>query len=224
MGHPKKTKKHYKKPRKTWDKQRIEEEAKLINFYGLKNKREIRIAEAYLRKKRTIARKLQALTAEERKKKEKELIESLAREGIVSENSNADDVLSLTVRDILERRLQTIVWRKNLARTIKQARQIIVHGHIAINGKRVNRPSYRVLKEEEGKIGYYGKKSKVFEEMMKKDDKQLSKDVLKTRKKDKEDKKKIQENIEEEMKELEELDESHKNNKNNQEEGAKDGE
>jgi small subunit ribosomal protein S4 len=55
----------------------------------------------------------------------------------------------------LERRLQTLVYRLGLAKTIKQARQLITHGHIAIDGRRVTAPSYIVEKEEESKIGYY---------------------------------------------------------------------
>jgi len=61
-------------------------------------------------------------------------------------------VLRLTVRDILERRLQTLVYRLGLAKTIYQARQLIVHRHIAIGDQIVNVPGYLVKKEEEGKI------------------------------------------------------------------------
>jgi small subunit ribosomal protein S4 len=57
----------------------------------------------------------------------------------------------------LERRLQTVVYRKGLARTLKQARQFIVHGHIAINGRRFPFPSALVRREWEDKIGYYYK-------------------------------------------------------------------
>ena len=55
---------------------------------------------------------------------------------------------------MLERRLQTIVWKKGLARTIYQARQLIVHGHIAIAGRRVTSPGYLVSREEEDRIDY----------------------------------------------------------------------
>jgi small subunit ribosomal protein S4 len=76
----------------------------------------------------------------------------LAKYGLVSENATADDVLRLTVRDILERRLQTVVYRLGLAKTIYHARQLIVHRHIAIGDQIVNVPGYLVKKEEEGKI------------------------------------------------------------------------
>ena len=45
---------------------------------------------------------------------------------------------------LLESRLDNIVWRMGLARTIPAARQLIVHGHVLINGKRVDRPSFHV--------------------------------------------------------------------------------
>jgi small subunit ribosomal protein S4 len=44
-----------------------------------------------------------------------------------------------------------------MARSPKQARQFITHGHIAINGKRNTIPGYRVNRVEEGQISYYGK-------------------------------------------------------------------
>lgn len=44
----------------------------------------------------------------------------------------------------LERRLDAVVLRAGLARTIKQARQFVVHGHIQVNGRAVDRPSYQV--------------------------------------------------------------------------------
>ena len=45
---------------------------------------------------------------------------------------------------LLQSRLDNIVWRMGLARTIPAARQLVVHGHILVNGKRVDRPSYHV--------------------------------------------------------------------------------
>ncbi|MFX4292204.1 MULTISPECIES: 30S ribosomal protein S4 [Streptomyces] len=44
----------------------------------------------------------------------------------------------------LERRLDALVLRSGLARTIYQARQMVVHGHIQVNGKKVDKPSFRV--------------------------------------------------------------------------------
>ncbi|MCD6434095.1 MAG: 30S ribosomal protein S4 [Candidatus Diapherotrites archaeon] len=155
MGDPKKTRKKYNKPKKRWDKARIEREKKLMQEYGLKNKKELYRFESMLRNKRATARRLLALSAEERLKREKELIQSLYRIGILPQNATLDDVLSLSLESFLERRLQTIVLRKGLARTIKQARQFIVHGHIALNGRKITAPSYIVKRGEEDKIDFF---------------------------------------------------------------------
>lgn len=45
---------------------------------------------------------------------------------------------------LLQSRLDNMVWRLGLARTITQARQLVVHGHIQVNGRRVDRPSFHV--------------------------------------------------------------------------------
>mgnify|MGYP001773173473 CR=1 FL=1 len=72
--------------------------------------------------------------------------------GLLNEGATLDDVLGLTVKDILNRRLQTIVYKKGLANTPKQARQFIVHGHVKINGRKIIYPSYLVNRDEEDKI------------------------------------------------------------------------
>jgi small subunit ribosomal protein S4 len=94
------------------------------------------------------------MSSEEREKMEKQLINRLRHVGVLPETGGLDEVLDLSVEDILERRLQTVVFRRDLAGSIYQARQLIVHGHVAIAGKRVTSPSYLVLKEEEKKIDY----------------------------------------------------------------------
>jgi small subunit ribosomal protein S4 len=45
---------------------------------------------------------------------------------------------------ILESRLDNVVYRAGLARTRRQARQFVVHGHFLVNGQKVDIPSYRV--------------------------------------------------------------------------------
>ncbi len=49
---------------------------------------------------------------------------------------------------ILESRLDNVVYRAGLARTRRQARQFVVHGHFLVNGHRVNIPSYRVTSHD----------------------------------------------------------------------------
>ncbi len=106
---------------------------------------------------RGIARSLIGKSAEEREKMEAEIIMHLKKLGVLEETAVLDNVLDLTIEDIFERRLQTIVYRKGLAKTIQQARQLITHGHIAIGDKRVTIPSYMATREEEKQIGYAGR-------------------------------------------------------------------
>jgi len=154
MGDPKRPKNKWKSPRHPWDRELLKEELKLVGEYGLRNKRELRIAKTLLSKFRRQARLMLALPPEELSVKRKELIGKLSRIGLLNEDSSLDDVLGLKVEDLLERRLQTIVYRKGLAKTIHHARQLIVHGHISINGRRVTVPGYIVSKDEENKIHY----------------------------------------------------------------------
>jgi small subunit ribosomal protein S4 len=85
---------------------------------------------------------------------ENELLAQLKKKGILQETAVLDNVLDLTIEDILERRLQTIVFRKGLARTMYQSRQLITHGHVTIDNRRVTIPGYIVPKEAETKIIY----------------------------------------------------------------------
>lgn len=156
MGDPKKPRKKWRGPTHPWRKEQLIEEMKLVGEYGLRNKRELWIARSLLRNIRARARELLALPAEERIKLEKPLIEKTYKAGILpSPEASLDDILSLTVRDVLERRLQTLVYRKGLAKSMYHARQLITHGHIAIGGRRVRSPGYLVSREEEELIGFY---------------------------------------------------------------------
>jgi len=142
--------KTFKRPKKAWDLVRIKDEKTLLRNYGLRRKREFWKAEDILRGFRRRARNLIATKDEEQ---EKILLDKLLRFGLLSKGMDLDDVLALTVNDVLERRLQTLVFRKELAKSINQARQMIVHGHISVDGRRVIFPSYLVPLEEEKKIG-----------------------------------------------------------------------
>lgn len=112
-----------------------------------------------LSKFRGIARSLIGQTLGERKKMEDELLARLKKLGVLDETAVLDDVLDLTIEDILERRFQTIVFRKGLAKTMQQARQLIGHGHMTIGNRRVTTPGYIVPKPEEDQITYTPKSS-----------------------------------------------------------------
>jgi small subunit ribosomal protein S4 len=154
MGDPKKQRKKFDTPRFPWQIDALDTELKLLGQYGLRNKKEIWRHKTLLSKYRGIGRSLLGMSTEERKKQEKQLLDRLHRLGILPEESALDDVLDLTLEDILERRLQTLVFHRGLAQSIQQSRQLITHGHIAIDGKRVSTPSYLVLKDEETKLAY----------------------------------------------------------------------
>jgi len=154
MGDPKKQRRKYETPRFPWRTDTIQLELKLLGQYGLRNKRELWHHKTMLSKFRGIARSLLGMPIDQRKRLEEQLLNRLQRLGILSEKAVLDEVLDLSLEDILERRLQTLVFRKGLAKSIYQARQLIAHGHIAIEGKRVSSPSYLVLKDEEPKMTY----------------------------------------------------------------------
>ncbi len=154
MGDPRKLTNKYETPRKLWDLDRIKSEGKLSSAYGMKNAREIWGAMQDLKKARRNAIKLLSLGAEGAEKG-KPLLARLCRLGIMPPEATLDDVLSLSIENFLDRRLQTRVMKKGLARTASQARQLITHGYIGVKGKRVTIPSYMVTAEEDPYIAHY---------------------------------------------------------------------
>ena len=154
MGDPKKPKKKYKKPFQPWEKNRMAVELELIGKYGLRNKKEYLRHEAFLRKIRGQSRQILAIESAKREKIEKELLSRLERLGLIQTDAVIDDALSLNAEDLLKRRLQTIVFRQGFAKSIHHARQLIIHGHIALQGKKVTSPSRLLLKEEAKELTY----------------------------------------------------------------------
>lgn len=152
MGEPRKFRKKYESPFKPWDRRLLEEELRLVGKYGLKNKRELRRFATELRRIRDVARKSFGLPEEEQKKVISQLVSRLYRMGILDKDATVDDILKLTVEDLLKRRLQTLVYEKGLAKTIYQARQLVVHGHIVIGDRIVDKPNKIVMRDEEDKI------------------------------------------------------------------------
>ncbi|MCD6403924.1 30S ribosomal protein S4 [Nanoarchaeota archaeon] len=152
MGDPKKPKKKYKGPRHPWQKQRLEEERELRQLYGYKNKKELWKMESILRRYRAQARRLIGARTKEAEKEKKQLLDSLYRLGFLEKDAKLDDVLSLTIKDIMERRLQTMLFRKKLANSIKHARQLITHGHVIVGEKVITSPSFLVPRAMENKI------------------------------------------------------------------------
>ncbi|MCS7121514.1 MAG: 30S ribosomal protein S4 [Archaeoglobaceae archaeon] len=161
MGDPKRCRKKYVTPTHPWDRARLEKERELVIKYGLRNKRELWRFQNILRKYRRVARdllgkiNLQSREGDIARKIARDVIEKLNKVGVLHENATLDDILNLRVEDFLERRLQTLVHRLGLAKTIKEARQLITHGHIAVGGRKVTAPSFVVPKDLESTITYY---------------------------------------------------------------------
>ena len=155
MGDPKRQRKTYETPRHPWRRDQLELELHLMGEYGLRNKRELWRYKTMLSQVRGIARSLLGSTAEERERVEQEYLSKLSRIGVLSESANIDEVLDLEIRDLLERRLQTMVFRRGLAKTPFQARQLVSHGHISVAGKIVSVPGYMVKRDEEQKLKYF---------------------------------------------------------------------
>jgi small subunit ribosomal protein S4 len=154
MGDPRRLKKKFKKPKHPFQKERIMEELEFLGKFGLRNKREFWKMRTILANWRDIARKSRSLPSERALEVQQTLIKKLNKLGVLGAEAEFDDVLLLTVEDILKRRLQTLVFERGLAKTVYEARQFIVHGHIQVKGKKINAPSYIVKREEEEMIGF----------------------------------------------------------------------
>lgn len=156
MGYPGKSRKRYNRPKTPWQADRIAEEVELLKTFGLRNKRELWKTQAVLRKYRQASRTLLAAAAGGEAGAEAEaILNRLKRFGILREEGDLDAVLTLKVPDILERRLQTQVYRQGLANSLRQSRQFITHGHIQISGRKVTVPGYLVRRGEEMTLDYY---------------------------------------------------------------------
>jgi small subunit ribosomal protein S4 len=154
LGDPKKKHKRYNTPRVPYDTEALTEELRIIGIYGLRNKRELWKVHTELSTLRGRARELLSLGTEERNIREADMIAKLYKRGLVMENSRLEDVLTLSVEDLLERRLQTYIFRRGMAKSLFQARQLISHGHIEIDGRKVTSPSYLVRIEDEQTLDY----------------------------------------------------------------------
>src|SRR3989338_5491268 len=125
----KKFRNKFTRPRMIWNATLIAEDKAILSEYGLRRKKEIWVAKAMVSDFRRRARELNAV---KNKDMELVLLEKINKLGLIKANS-LDDVLSLQTKNILDRRLQTLVYKRGLAGTVKQARQLIVHGHVTVD-------------------------------------------------------------------------------------------
>lgn len=159
MGDPRRQKKKYVVPKRPFDTERFEQELELIGAFGLRNKRELWRHSTELSNYRRQARQMLAVPPSERQQLEKELVDKLTKIGILTEEPSLDHVLDLTLDNILERRLQTIVFRKGMAASMHHARQLVAHGHIALDNARVTTPARLITIGEADRIAYTTKSS-----------------------------------------------------------------
>jgi len=145
----KKLRKQFETPNESWSEDRMQREEELIEEFGLKNKEEVYKAESTLRSLRREARKL---VAEQDESQRQALIKKSHETGLVREDAQLEDILPLNTTDILERRLQTAVNRRGYSDTVREARQMVSHGHVYIDGERVTIPGYLLTQEEEKQI------------------------------------------------------------------------
>jgi len=153
MGVPGESTAQFETPNHPFQGERIGSEHGLVDRYGLSGKEELWRAQSELRSLRREARDLLGQEAADIDERD-EFLTRLRRVGILSDTDGLDDVLGLGVTDLLERRLQTQVWRQGLANTATQARQFVTHGHIVVGDRRVDRPSYTVEVAEEDRIAF----------------------------------------------------------------------
>jgi small subunit ribosomal protein S4 len=159
MGDPKFSRRKYETPAHPWEGERIKAENELLMKYGLKNKQELWRAQSLVRALRAQSRELQArlrIGDPQAKIETNQLLERCARLSLLPvEGATLNDILTLTTEAVLQRRLQTIFYRKGFAYTPKQSRQFIVHGHTAIGARKITIPGYLVKRGEEEHIQYY---------------------------------------------------------------------
>ena len=154
MGDVKRLRKKYETPRHPWNATRIKLEKNIMRKYGVVNKREIWRMESVLKGFKDQAKSLLTRTDDQANKERQQMVDRMVRLGLVPAGAGVDDILGLQLKDVMDRRLQTIVLRNRMARSVRHARQLITHEHIVVSGRKVTSPSYLVEAVEEGTVAF----------------------------------------------------------------------
>ncbi|CAD7922364.1 unnamed protein product [Amoebophrya sp. A25] len=148
---------NFRKPKRPFEKERLESEMKIVGQYGLKNKREVWRVQYTLTKIRAAARQL--LTLEEKDERRifegEALLRRMIRLGLLNESEKKlDYVLGLTLAKFMERRLQTKVFKLQIARSMHHARVLIRQRHIRVGKQICNVPGFMVRLDSEKHIDF----------------------------------------------------------------------
>ncbi len=151
MGDIKKTRKKYSKPSHPWRTERITEQNQIIKEYGIPRKTELWKVIAKLSSFKNQAKALSARNDAQAKIERDNLVKKLDSLNLIKD-ATLEAILSISLKDVLNRRLQTIVFKKGYAKSMSQARQMITHRHVLINSTINSSPSYIVRLSEEASI------------------------------------------------------------------------
>ena len=145
-----------KRPRKLFEKERLDQEIRICGEYGLKNKRELWRVQLVLARLRKRARELLKLDPHDERRvfEGNALLRRMFKYGLLdkSKENGLDYVLATTAQKLLERRLQTKVFKLKLAKSIHHARVLIFGKNVTVNNQIVNVPSYLVTVKNENMI------------------------------------------------------------------------
>jgi len=149
--------KSFKTPRRPFEKERLDAELRLVGEYGLRCKREIWRVQYALAKLRKSARVLLTLDPKDPKRifEGAALLRRMNRYGLLDDSElELDAVLQLTTQKLLERRLQTKVFRQGLAKSMHHSRVLIRQRHIRVGSQLVTVPSFNVRTASEKHIDF----------------------------------------------------------------------
>ncbi len=149
--------KTFRKPKRSFEKERLDAEMKIVGEYGLKNKREVWRVQYAMAKIRTAARHLLTMDdkSEARMFQGEALLRRMVRLGLLLESEKKlDYLLGLTTAKMMERRLQTKVFKLGLAKSVHHARTLIRQRHIRVGKQICDIPSFLVRLDSEKHIDF----------------------------------------------------------------------